>query len=578
MTRPPWLQARLLRDGWTLPALALSAVALAGALLIIAHLLRGLWLSHTAMPFMDQLDYASVEDISGILLGRHNEHLILLPKLGFMLDLVLGGSNAINFGTILAIQLAHGLLLGWLLTAGNVEWRRPDVVALGVALAITFSALQYENLSWGFQTQFVGVYALATACFAVVFLGGTGWLATLGACLLGAAAVLTMANGVLVLPIAAVIALLAGRPWRQVLAYAAAGLLLLAGFMAGHVSPEAHSSPLDALRMPGSIAAYVAIFFGRPIVEILRLPVSADGTGWLACVLIGGAGLALAAAFGLRALLRRRMLRPVEWVLLAGIAYIVASALVTAAGRHSFGWIQATSPRYGTPALLLWCMLLLWLHLLAHRGGRLQAVGASTIVVLAVLALLQQQPRSVAVLEHFVASRYPAETALIAGVRDEAAFREVFPIPEVVESRVADLRAHRRGIFAAPHAEWMGRPLQGTLRVLPEGRCLGSLDGARLLGPPPGQIAAATGWAWDRQERTRINRLLLVNEAGVIVGYARGPLRRADVPAGTGRAVPDTRVGWVGRAAAGPGTVLRAYGILGADAACALGSAVTVTE
>lgn len=578
MNRPAWLNPRLLRDGWTLPALALSAAALGGALLVIATLLRSLWLSHTAMPFMDQLDYWSAEQIGAALFVRHNEHLILLPKLGFMLDFALGGSNAVNFATILAIQLAHGLLLGWMLTAGNAEWRRPDVVALGLALAVCFSALQYENLSWGFQTQFVGVYALATACFAVVFLGGTGWIATLAACLLGAAAMLNMANGVFVLPIAATLALLAGRPWRQVLAYAAASLLVAGVFAAGHVSVAQHSSPLDALRMPGSVATYVAVFLGRPIVEILRLPVNVEGQGLFACVAIGGAGLLLAAGLGLRAVLRRHSLSPVEFALLAGIAYVVASALITAAGRHSFGWIQATSPRYGTPALLFWCMLALSLHVILQRRGRWPALAASAALVGVTALLTQQQPRSLAVLEGFIALRYPAETALIAGVEDEDGFRAVYPIPSAMESRVQPLREARASIFASPYAGWMGRPLQSTLRVLPAERCLGSFDSARLLGRAPGQFAAATGWAWDRQERTRLNRVVLVNEAGVIVGFGRGPLRRSDVPAGTGRAVPDTRVGWVGRAAAGPGTTLRAFALAAPDAACPLPGAVTLAD
>lgn len=573
-----WLDPRLLRDGWTLPALALSAAALVGAALSMILVLRGLWLSHTAMPFMDQLDYTTAEILHETLFHRHNEHLIFLPKLGFLLDLQLGGGNRLNIVTILLIQLAHAVLLGWMVTAGNAEWRRPDVVAFGLALCACFSALQYENLAWGFQTQFVGVYALATACFAVVFLGGTGLVATLAACLLGAAATLTMANGVFVLPIATTLALLAGRPWRQLAAYAAASLLVVGLFMAGHVSPAHHSSPLDALRNPGGVAAYAAVYLAWPVVSMLRLPISPDGTGWLACVAIGGTGLALAAGLGLRALVMRRNLRPVEWALLASIALIVASAGLTAAGRQNFGWIQATSSRYGTPALLFWCMLLLSFQVILHRRGQWPALAASAALVGAAAALTLHQPRSLVGLEHSVALRYPAEAALIAGVQDEAAFREVFPLPEVVESRMRRLREDRGGIFAPPYAEWMGRPLADTLRVLPEGRCFGSLDGAQLLGSPPARFAAATGWAWDRQARIRVNRVILVDERGVITGYARGPVRRPDVPAGTGRAVRDTRVGWVGRAAAGPGTTLRAYGLPEPGAACLLPGAITLTE
>ena len=568
-----WINLRLISDGWTLPALALSAAALGAAALSIALLLRGLWLSHTAMPFWDQLEYATADAVRGALFARHNEHLILLPKLGFLLDLQLGGGNAFNICTILVIQLAHALLLCWIVTVGNAEWRRPDMVALGLALCICFSALQYENLAWGNQTQFAGVYALATACFAVVFLSGTGVMATAAACLLGAAAMLTMANGVLVLPIAAGLALLAGRPWRQVLAYGLASLVLVCFFAAGHVTQGHHSSPIEALLVPWRIAIYVAVYLGKPLSEIMRFPLGADYVGLLPSIVIGGSGLLVAGALGLRAVLARRSIRPVEFVLLAGIAYIVASASVTAAGRHGFGYSQAASPRYATPALLFWGMLLLWLQFFAHRGGKLRALAASAMLLGAASLLTLQQPRSLFMLDQYVASRYPAETALIVGVRDDDAFRLVYPLPEAVESRVQGLRAARLSIFAQPYGDWIGRPLADTLRLLPEGRCLGSFDGATLKGDGPTRFAAVNGWAWDRGQRTRLRRLVLVNEADVIVGFARGPVRRMDVPAGTGGAVPDTRVGWVGHALGGRGTTLRAYGLAEPGAACLIDSA-----
>ncbi|WP_431302486.1 hypothetical protein [Sediminicoccus sp. BL-A-41-H5] len=572
------LVPRLLRDGWTLPALALSAAALAGAALSLILVLRGIWLSHTAMPFMDQLDYTTAGILRDSLFHRHNEHLIFLPKLGFLLDLRLGGGNAVNIGTILLIQLGHALLLGWMVTAGNREWRRPDVVAFGLALCACFSSLQYENLAWGFQTQFVGVYALATACFAVVFLGGTGLAATLAACLLGAAATLTMANGVFVLPIAAALALLAGRPWRQVAAYAAVSALLLGVFIAGHVSPEHHSSPLDALRVPWRVATYMAVFLGRPLAEMLRHPITADGGGLLSSIVIGGAGMLLAAGLGLRALLWRRALSPVEFALLAGLAFILASAGVTAAGRHGFGYIQATSPRYGTPALLFWCLLLLSFQVILHRRGKLPALAASAALVAAAAALTLQQPRSLLALEHFVAARYPAETALLLGVRDDDAFRAVYPLPEAVEPGMRGLRERNLSIHAGREGEWLGRPIGSLFRLLPEGRCLGVFDRARLQGAAPAPFATVSGWAWDGGRRTRLGRILLVNDAGAVVGFARGPLRRLDVPRATGGAVPDTRVGWTGHALAGPGATLRAYGLAEPGAACPLPGAVTLAE
>jgi len=78
-----WLHHCSDRERWTAPALSLSAVAPCAASLAAALLMHSPILSHTAMPFMDQFDTATSEHILNELFTRQNEHLILLPRLGF---------------------------------------------------------------------------------------------------------------------------------------------------------------------------------------------------------------------------------------------------------------------------------------------------------------------------------------------------------------------------------------------------------------------------------------------------------------------------------------------------------------
>jgi hypothetical protein len=569
---------------WTMAVLA--AVALGAAVAVVAQLLAALVALHTAIPVWDQLDLPTPGEIQRDLFKRHNEHLIVLPRLGFLLDLALTrGGNGVNIATIQLIQAFHAVLLAWVAAAGRnvasddpaiaAKRRWPDPLALGLSLCIVFSAQQFENLSWGFQTQFVGVFALATSCFAVLLFGGVGAGATAGACLLGAAAVLTMANGVFILPIATVLAFLAGRPWKQVAALSVAALAVGIGFVATHVPVPGHSSPGDALRQPWRVAIYLATYIGAGPLHVLGIP-SPGGMPILASAVIGSAGLALAAFLGIRALRIRQRVAPAEWVLLGLAGFIVLSAAATAAGRFTLGYGQATSSRYSTPALLFWCALLLSAWILAgrHSPRRLLATGAAIAIVAALAAT--QQARLLRGLEEFVVQRYGAETALVAGVDDEAAFRIIYPAPEIVRRSAERLRAARLSVFAPAYVDWIGRPLNGTVRLLASNRCRGFLDNATIQGVGAAHFTTARGWAWDEAERRRITRVLLVDEAGQIVGFGRGPLRRSDVPRGTEGAVSDPLVGWAGHAAAAPGTTLRAFALAEHDAACPLEGVIRV--
>lgn len=574
---------RLLDEGnrhhmrWAMVVFA--AVALGAAVAVIVPLLTSLMALHTAIPFHDQLDLSTPTEIQRDLFKRHNEHVIVLPRLGFLLDFALTrGGNGVNIATIQLIQAAHAVLLAWVVAAGRdrasecpataAAGRWPDPLVLGFALCIVFSAQQFENLAWGFQTQFVGVFALATACFAALLFGSAGIGATLAVCLLGAAATLTMANGIFILPIAALLALLAGRPWRQVAALAAAGLIVGIVFIGTHVPVPGHSSTSEALRQPWRVVIYLATYIGAGPVRVLRIP-SPSWMPILAAAVIGAVGLALAAILGLRALRRRRQVAPGEWVLLGTIGFIVLSAAATAAGRFTLGYGQATSSRYGTPALLFWCALLLWAWLLAGRQGPRRTLATGAAIALVAVLIATQQSRLLRGLEGFVVQRYGAETALVAGVDDEAAFRRIYPAPDIVRRAAERLRAERLSVFAPAYVEWMGRPLASTVRLSAPDRCRGFLDDAVLQGDGPGRYATARGWAWDAVDRRRIDRVLLVDETGRIVGFGRGPLRRSDVPRGTGGAVPDRRVGWAGHAAASGGT-LRAFGLVSSDEVCAL--------
>lgn len=550
--------------------LGMATVAIGAASFAIVQLVQALMASHSAMPFWDQLEVATPDQIRTQLFRRHNEHLILLPRLGFLADFAFAaGSNVLNVGVILAVQAVHAALLAWI-AVGPQRYRGTAItVALGLALCWVFSAYQFENLAWGFQTQFVGVFAFATACFALLLLGGTSITATLAACILGAAAMATMANGVLVLPIATLLALLARRPWWQVATIASAALLACLGFRLTHVPTQGHAWALDAVLRPWDLFTFVAVYIGAPLPKLANLSATQLDTV-TAAALAGGAGLLIAALLLAAALLRRDRTDAREWVLLGCIVFVILSAAATGAGRVQLGFGQAASSRYGTPALVFWTALLLLIHL--HAARQSSGRGTVTLALLTGCAVLTAaaQDRLMRGLEGYVAMRYGAETSLVAGVTDHDALRRVHPNADIVRDQAEVLRTQRLSIFAPAHAGWVGSQLEARVKVLPPGRCRGMIEQSTVGGEGASAFVKASGWAWDAVERQAVTRVLLVDENGRIVGFARGPFRRRDVVRSTGREVSDARVGWEGHAALPPTAMLRAFGLVGRDTACAL--------
>ncbi len=193
---------------------------------------------------------------------QHNEHRILLTKLIMLLDeTVFGGSNLLNLFVIYLTQAVNA----WLLIV--LAWRAglrtgPEIVpAALIAVSALFTVHQYENLTWGFQTQFVIVFAAATAAFlSLARYAETGQPAKLALTILACAiATSEMANGILVgfTAVAMAIALRLSRRIVAVLALSAT--LLLAAYLINYSSVAHHSNVIVSLSHPLQLVAYGSV-------------------------------------------------------------------------------------------------------------------------------------------------------------------------------------------------------------------------------------------------------------------------------------------------------------------------------
>ncbi|HZP76556.1 MAG TPA: hypothetical protein VFB45_10470 [Pseudolabrys sp.] len=233
------------------------------------------------------------------------------------------------------------------------------------------------------------------------------------AALAGFASIATLANGLLVLPIMAVMAAITGFGAKRTFVLAALAVVAFVLYFWGFHYPEAEARPdagsfilftLTYLGNPFYYAVYywlaglqhaadVVLHHGSVLVSKNYLDYPGSRTSGLAAAVIsGGVFVTVTAIITWRWLWTERT-DSGRAALLASIGFIIATAAMAALGRAAYGFDYAVQERYTTGSLLAWQMLALLLvtHANQQRARRILMV----VVVLVPLALLPDQLKSV---------------------------------------------------------------------------------------------------------------------------------------------------------------------------------------
>ena len=568
----PLVARRLIR-------IAVTAAAVLFAAFVTADTLRAVVPGWSALPWMDE--WVSVELLRAVqagemalgeaLFSQHNEHRILIPRLVFLADEALfGGQARLSLCAIFAVQALHAGLFALLVLRAKPPW--PGRWALAaVMVAIMFSLRQAENFTYGFQVQFVGVFAGATLGF-VLFgravararAGLAVWPALAGSLAAVLASTLTMANGLAAAVILVPLAVLARmRPWLC-LVCAAWAIALALVYFDGYRSVAHHSQPVESLRHPVALMAYVAAYLG-----------SLWTSGELVVALtVGAAGILATVAAVLRAA-RQPATPPAALALVGVMLFIGAAAAVTASGRLSFGIGQALSSRYATGSAAFWAAQLSywWIHPPRIAGAaRRDWAEAATRGAVAVLAaalcrviVVEQRAARPAMAEQGFARRDATDLALL-GLQDPAVFGRVAWTVEEAERLLPVLRDDGIAIFDLPESRWIGRPLVVPGDAEPAASCAGRFDSA-VADPSLGTngIRVSGGADPDETDHPVIRRVLLADADDVVVGLATGGIPGA------------SRGAWRGYAVAPAGARLTAWGRRPDGGLCRIGDAVVTS-
>lgn len=455
---------------------------------------------------------------------QHNEHRLLIPKLFLALDLRFFHANQkLLLSTIFIVQLLHLWLLSWSMRSLG-GWRGPVWrTGTGLAAFCLFSPTQWENLTWGFQTCFVLSGLFATLSFVALLLYWAGvqqespshrWRFIAVSVLAALAGLLSLANGLLLLPLLLAAALLLRLGYAVVSTYLVTAFLSTAVYFHNYMRPAQNSDPAASLRSPIKLVQYVAIYFGS------SWGYSSSWTHHNMQVALGSglAGLALAICF---LLLLHRIKQPsrifaVQLMLI--LLFCLGTAFLTALGRVASGNNQAFASRYQTIALLFWCCLGCSLIALSIAGrSRIPLPAIQVLLVLIFLrgaALVRFPLRDGR--EHAFQQR-AAAAALISAVDDREQVQRAFPNTEYVLSVVPFMRENHLSIFGES-----GRPQPGSLLdsiprdITPE-NCRGEVQTVSVVSDGGQQDLRITGWAWNLARRQPASYIVVV-VAGKVVG------------------------------------------------------------
>lgn len=515
-----------------LAALLVAALALLAVFYAVTALLA-MRAAYSPVPFWDMWHgyigfFLSWQDGNASTWWHaHNEHRIVLARLLFWLDLqFFHGNTVLLLAANVVMQMAVALLLLSIVLRLSHPYRLELGWPVGLAIAcLLFSLVQVENLTWGFQVAFFLALLLPLLAFWLLYRAGeasdngAGWFAA--AASLGVLSIGTMANGVLVLPLMVVLALLLRHRVRRVAVLAvlcAAALVLY--FL---TEPPLYRRPdlaAIALAHPVAVAHYVLLYLGSPFFY------STDA-GSASAALVAGVIFVLLSVFFLVLALRTRATNALPLALLAFVGYVIATALVTGTGRVVLGVEQALASRYTTTALMGWCVL----FVVAAFFTRNDRIGRHGVVVAVVAAALLLVPRQLLI--YRMPNPYPFERqlaglALEMGVLDDAQIRRVNADASFARSMAEAARLRGLSVFGQPPLRGLRERIGGKAGALPTANCVAYIDAVAAIHGDA-RYRAVEGWIYGADTKRAPRAVAFVDAAGTVVGYGVGGNLRPDV-------------------------------------------------
>lgn len=487
---------------------------------------------YSAVPWLDTWDgyirfFLALPDSDWHLWwSQHKEHRIVLPRLFFWIDFTffkgLGAFLIVLHYLLLAASVAVLYLYLAEQLPDNSEKLTRQVLAL-VMLALAFSWMQRTNLLWSFQSQFFLAQLLPLLAFYLLHksYGSTTHntlyfvLATLAAI----ASLGSMANGILVLPLLAVMAALLRMHWQRIAMLAILASLCTAAYLYHYVRPATPAASIvitdvQVLDFP----QYVLLFLGNPFYYM---------SGKLSGTIAFAAGLFLIGSVLWFAwqIWQTKKVSSLQLALLTFISFIAASALAAASSRIDEGLNQALTARYTTPTTFAWLCLLVLYAPIIHKKTSTATPRILWCFLLMLLLLLPLQLKTLRPVADRNAGFNLAALALTLGIRDTPIIQLIYPYEKRAAILAAKAADKKMSVFANPPLNDARERLGQLETERTAFTCTGALQTLTQI-VDDNRYYQVQGWLESSEQRPAAIRIL--DQQGVVVGFALSGFTRTD--------------------------------------------------
>ncbi len=455
----------------------------------------------------------------------HNEHRLVLAKILFWIDLeYFKGSMVILFcfnvifsalACITFVSVLRGLI-------GNYNNKNLFYMMSGVLVVLCFSWLQSENYTWAFQSQFHMAYLLPL--WAMLTLVKSKIDSSIPifmlACVLGTLSAVTMANGLLAMPVMILLAVFIRMRWRYIAVLILIMSCIYFYYFIDYIKPVGHPSLFENLiEHPKRILRYFLLYLSGPFYGIFA---SASKLS-----MAMGAVFILGCLWVLKYILQSRVQGNENYFKISGLfaflVFVSGTALLTSLGRA--GYDPNIPSRYMTPAILNWCCLLVILTAM-YYGKFKNSLFAYAALISFPLALLPIQGRTLTNPEHLHVHKVAAVAAALGVHDDEILDRVYFNIDSLFKI-IEPARAINISIFNEKYIKeiyYFGE----SFSLQAETKCNIYLDKVEVVEKST-NYSRVLGWAFDTNIKKVPNYIVFVDGDNKVIGFALTGGARADV-------------------------------------------------
>jgi len=470
------------------------------------------------------LQFYMTEQLKGLpaFFEQANEHRIILSKILFWLDYKFFGG--LSYLLIPINVLLMFLLWGALSVAARYLFRTNRQLTCLASMLIAvpcFSWLQAENINWGYQSQFYLAYLLPLAALMsmAIWTHDTRrmpWF--VAAIVLGILSTVSMANGLLALPLLIAMLALSGKStWFRMLSLIIITVVTFALWKHHYVAMPHPAAPLVEM------VKFLLMFLGAPFAYIFHCD--------LLTLLVGATVIGASLYLGIHWLCSTTR-DPMYLALVLFAAHVGAAGVAATIGRTHFGLGAALAGRYETPILLLYSTLfLLFTYLCRERLSTIAVVRTLSIIV--PLVLFSSQIATIdAVGRELARQKMQSTLALDLGVRDMDALARIYPEDTVQERAqlqhvTANAIQANISVFGLSDMKAVRDAIGKTPASLGIETCHTNIDAVDAIPNDPDHVRLR-GWAFD--ERThRVPKVVYFVEGGIVAGAALTGMDRKDV-------------------------------------------------